>query len=43
MIPAALAENVTKVWKDAGRQWLAELPDRLTGIARTWDLEIGTP
>jgi len=43
VIPAALAENVTKVWNDAGRQWLAELPDRLTGIARTWDLEIGTP
>ncbi|MGH3756528.1 aminoglycoside phosphotransferase family protein [Actinophytocola sp.] len=43
MIPDALRRNVETVWGAGGARWLAALPRVLAGVARDWDLTIGTP
>jgi streptomycin 6-kinase len=42
-IPAALARNVVENWADAGKQWLADLPELIEDVARDWQLDIGAP
>ncbi|MFI5493955.1 aminoglycoside phosphotransferase family protein [Actinoplanes sp. NPDC051859] len=41
MFPAAFVRNVTGTWGDAGRAWLADLPERIAAVARRWDLTVG--
>jgi streptomycin 6-kinase len=43
VITEELARNVVGVWGDTGARWLADLPSILAGLARDWDLTIGSP
>ncbi|MEV4702719.1 aminoglycoside phosphotransferase family protein [Actinoplanes sp. NPDC049316] len=43
MHPAVFTRNVTSAWGDAGRRWLAALPDLVTAVAREWELTVGDP
>ena len=43
MLPEAFVDNVTDGWGDAGRRWLADLPDLVDAIARDWGLTVGDP
>jgi streptomycin 6-kinase len=42
-IPPVLASNVTGVWRDEGRAWLADLPTVLADVLDRWSLEPGDP
>jgi streptomycin 6-kinase len=43
VITDELARNVVGVWGEAGARWLTELPSILAGLARDWELTIGSP
>ncbi len=43
VIPAKLAATVVRWEGDAGRAWLARLPQLVAEVAEAWDLEVGVP
>jgi streptomycin 6-kinase len=42
-IPPQLAENIVAWNGDAGRAWLAQLPERIGGLSERWEVKLGPP
>ena len=42
-LPPVFVNNIIQAFGEAGRRYLADLPDLLTGAARRWDLTLGEP
>jgi streptomycin 6-kinase len=42
-VPNRLANTVTSVFGDVGREWLARLPDLVADAASAWQLDVGDP
>jgi streptomycin 6-kinase len=42
-LSTGFARNVERIWGEAGRTWLAELPGVVDGLLRDWDLRIAGP
>jgi streptomycin 6-kinase len=42
-LPSVFINNITQAFGDAGRRFLADLPDLVAEAARRWDLSVGEP
>ncbi|MCO1658333.1 aminoglycoside phosphotransferase family protein [Pseudonocardia humida] len=42
-VPGALRRNAVAAWGEQGRRWLAELPESVADVCRSWGLELGEP